>query len=36
MSVCAGNDEDDDWEQALIDEYLALQQEQKQDEQQNS
>lgn len=37
LSVCTGdNDEDDDWEQALIDEYLALQQEQKEPDQQNS
>lgn len=37
LSVCTGdNDEDDDWEQALIDEYLALQQEQKEQDQQNS
>lgn len=30
VSVCTGGDEDDDWEQALIDEYIAMQEEQKQ------
>lgn len=29
LSVCSGGEEDDDWEQALIDEYIAMQEEQK-------
>lgn len=40
LSVCAGvcvgeNDGDDDWEQALIDEYIALQEEQTQGKEDN-